>query len=61
MVYMHEQADGFPAIERVGIPCAHRTLLRDETVFEYIRKWLGIQEQSTTRVKTSKVVDVDLA
>ncbi|KAL7587647.1 hypothetical protein Lser_V15G35677 [Lactuca serriola] len=56
-------ADGFPAIERVGIPCAHRTLLRDETVFQYIRKWLGIEEQSTTRVKTSKVVDVivDLA
>ncbi|KAL7586321.1 hypothetical protein Lser_V15G35678 [Lactuca serriola] len=55
------RADGFPAIERVGIPGAHRALLRDETVFEYIRKWLGLEEQSSTRVKTSKVIDVGLA
>lgn len=58
-----QQADGFPAIERVGIPGAHRGLLRDETVFEYIRKWLGLQQQSNTtrvNVKTSKVVDVGL-
>ncbi|KAI3517859.1 hypothetical protein L1887_17080 [Cichorium endivia] len=54
-------ADGFPAIERVGIPGAHRALLRNENVFEYIRKWLGIQELSSKHVKTSKVVDVDLA
>ncbi|CAH1430085.1 unnamed protein product [Lactuca virosa] len=55
------RADGFPAIERVGIPGAHRALLRDETVFEYIRKWLGLEEQSSTRVRTSKVIDVGLA
>nr|GEW55162.1 phospholipase A(1) LCAT3-like [Tanacetum cinerariifolium] len=55
-------ADGFEAVERVGIPGAHRALLRDETVFEYIRKWLGIEELGRrSRVKTSKVVDVGLA
>ncbi|XP_076887841.1 phospholipase A(1) LCAT3-like [Bidens hawaiensis] len=48
-------ADEFEAIERVGIPGAHRALLRDELVFEYIRKWLGIQEPSMSCVKTSKV------
>ncbi|XP_024990820.1 phospholipase A(1) LCAT3 isoform X2 [Cynara cardunculus var. scolymus] len=52
-------ADGFAAIERAGIPGAHRALLRDETVFLYLRKWLGIEEQASTRVKTSKVVDGD--
>ncbi|GKB82291.1 phospholipase A(1) LCAT3-like protein [Tanacetum coccineum] len=37
-------------------------LLRDETVFDYIRKWLGIEELGRrSRVKTSKVVDVGLA
>lgn len=52
-------ADGFAAIERAGIPGAHRALLRDETVFLYLRKWLGIEEQvASTRVKTSKIVHV---
>lgn len=55
---IHVQADGFEAIERVGIPGAHRALLRDETVFEYIRKWLGIEEKNTSRLKTSKIVNV---
>ncbi|KAI7739629.1 hypothetical protein M8C21_000698 [Ambrosia artemisiifolia] len=54
-------ADGFEAIERAGIPGAHRALLRDELVFKYIRKWLGIQELSISRGKTSKIVDVDSA
>ncbi|MFS7962061.1 putative phospholipase A(1) [Helianthus anomalus] len=54
-------ADGFDAKERAGIPGAHRALLRDELVFEYIRKWLGIQEPSISRVKTSKIVDVGSA
>ncbi|XP_076912475.1 phospholipase A(1) LCAT3-like [Bidens hawaiensis] len=39
-------ADGFEAVERAGIPGAHRALLREELVFEYTRKWLGIQEPS---------------
>ncbi|XP_071685789.1 phospholipase A(1) LCAT3 [Rutidosis leptorrhynchoides] len=52
-------ADGFGATERVGIPGAHRALLRDETVFVYLRKWLGIEEPSSSHVKTSKVVDVN--
>ncbi|KAK1427280.1 hypothetical protein QVD17_15963 [Tagetes erecta] len=51
-------ADGFKAIERVGIPGAHRALLRDELVFKCIRRWLGIQEPSISRRKTSKIVSV---
>ncbi|KAJ9552813.1 hypothetical protein OSB04_016858 [Centaurea solstitialis] len=53
-------ADGFAAIERAGIPGAHRALLRDETVFLYLRKWLGIEEKASTRVKTSKIIHVIL-
>ncbi|KAI3712553.1 hypothetical protein L1987_71112 [Smallanthus sonchifolius] len=46
-------ADGFEAVERVGIPVFHREVLRDEIVFEHIRKWLGIQEQSRSQLTVS--------
>ncbi|WCJ38889.1 lecithin:cholesterol acyltransferase 3 [Euphorbia peplus] len=53
------KADGFEAVERVGIAGSHRGLLHDETVFSLIQKWLGIEQTQTKKHSktTSKVVD----
>ncbi|XP_042514498.1 phospholipase A(1) LCAT3 [Macadamia integrifolia] len=51
------QADSFAAVERVGIAADHRGLLRDKTVFQLIKKWLGVTEKSLNNAKTSRVMD----
>ncbi|MED6208346.1 Phospholipase A(1) lcat3 [Stylosanthes scabra] len=53
------KADGLEAIARVGVTAAHRELLRNERVFELIKKWLGVEPTGTKKYKTSKVADVD--
>ncbi|XP_021282452.1 phospholipase A(1) LCAT3 isoform X2 [Herrania umbratica] len=51
-------ADGFAAVERAGVAGSHRGLLRDETVFKLIKKWLGIEQKVTRKhLKTSKVAN----
>ncbi|XP_071920973.1 phospholipase A(1) LCAT3 isoform X3 [Coffea arabica] len=53
------KADNFEAVERVGVASSHRALLRDEKVFELVKKWLGVTEQVKSHPKkTSKVMDV---
>lgn len=52
------KGDWFSATERVGLSATHRGLLSDETVFQLIQQWLGIEpKKSSRRAKTSKVVD----
>ncbi|XP_052185966.1 phospholipase A(1) LCAT3-like [Diospyros lotus] len=53
------KADGFSATERVGVAASHRELLRNKTVFQLIKKWLGV-ELSTDQLKTAKVMDAIL-
>lgn len=55
------QADGFAAKERVGIEADHRGLLCDENVFELLKKWLGVKEESTRRRRLSKSKVTDFA
>ncbi|XP_052168598.1 phospholipase A(1) LCAT3 [Oryza glaberrima] len=54
-------ADGFAAKERVGIEADHRGLLCDENVFELLKKWLGVKEESTRRRRLSKSKVTDFA
>ncbi|KAJ8746828.1 hypothetical protein K2173_003834 [Erythroxylum novogranatense] len=54
------KADGFMATERVEINATHRELLRDNSVFELIKKWLEIDENRFKRWKTSRVADAVL-
>ncbi|GAB4835362.1 Phospholipase A(1) lcat3 [Ancistrocladus abbreviatus] len=51
------KADGFAAVERVGVPARHRELLRDKRVFQLIQKWLGVSSEVAKRSRTSKVMD----
>lgn len=52
------QADGFDAVERVGVAANHRALLRNEYVFELIQKWLGVSSPKHMKCsRTAKVVD----
>lgn len=51
------KADGFEAVARVGVRGSHRGLLRDKTVFELLKKWLGISQKSELPMATSKVMD----
>lgn len=51
------QADGFLAVERVAVEASHRGLLCDKTVFQYIQKWLGVEQRVSKHVKSSRVVD----
>ncbi|KAK6915776.1 Lecithin:cholesterol/phospholipid:diacylglycerol acyltransferase [Dillenia turbinata] len=52
------QADGFAATERRGVAASHRGLLRDETVFMLIQRWLGIDQKLGKQSKyTSRVMD----
>ncbi|KAJ0014608.1 hypothetical protein Pint_21185 [Pistacia integerrima] len=53
------KADGFGAVERVGIADTHRGLLRNETLFQLIKKWLGA-EQINKHSKTSRVADAPI-
>lgn len=52
------QADGFDAVERVGVSGSHRGLLRDKKVFHLIQNWLGVGDKVSNHKKTSKVMDV---
>ncbi|KAJ4721649.1 Lecithin:cholesterol acyltransferase family protein [Melia azedarach] len=52
------KADGFPAIERVGVAADHRGLLRDKTVFQYIKKWLGVEQNTSKHSKASRVTSI---
>ncbi|KAI3935359.1 hypothetical protein MKW98_027179 [Papaver atlanticum] len=52
------KGDWFSATERVGVRATHRGLLSDETVFQLIQQWLGVEpKKSSRRGKTPKVVD----
>ncbi|KAI3935360.1 hypothetical protein MKW98_027180 [Papaver atlanticum] len=52
------KGDWFSATERVGVSATHRGLLSNETVFQLIQQWLGIEPKKLSRhAKTSKVVD----
>ncbi|XP_050381340.1 phospholipase A(1) LCAT3 [Argentina anserina] len=51
------KADGFAAIERVAIAARHRELLCDKTVFQHIKKWLGVEQKVNIHSKTSRVSD----
>ncbi|CAO2837489.1 unnamed protein product [Amaranthus hypochondriacus] len=52
------RADGFDAVERVGVADNHRALLCNETVFELIQKWLNVKSLNHTKCsRTSKVTD----
>lgn len=52
-------ADGFEAVERVAMAAGHRQLLADNSVFQYIQKWLGIEQKtSINHSKTSRVADI---
>ncbi|XP_050207946.1 phospholipase A(1) LCAT3 [Mercurialis annua] len=51
------KADGFDAVDRVGIVASHRGLLRDKTVFSYIQKWLGIEQKQSKHSRTCRVMD----
>ncbi|WVZ05431.1 hypothetical protein V8G54_018777 [Vigna mungo] len=53
------KADGLKATERVGVGASHRGILRDETVFQHIQKWLGVEPLVSKQSKTSKVADAD--
>ncbi|XP_047331483.1 phospholipase A(1) LCAT3-like [Impatiens glandulifera] len=44
------KADGYAAVERVGIAATHRSLLCNKKVFQHIKRWLGIHHKKTSRV-----------
>lgn len=52
------QADNCEAVERVGVQAGHRGLLRDEKVFELIKKWLGVSDKKKVHSTTSRVMDL---
>ncbi|KAL5566688.1 hypothetical protein UlMin_029852 [Ulmus minor] len=51
------KADGFEAVERVGVAGTHRQLLHDTSVFELIQRWLGVDQKINKHGKTSRVAD----
>ncbi|KAL9297071.1 hypothetical protein ACSQ67_022967 [Phaseolus vulgaris] len=53
------KGDGLKATERVGVAASHRGILRDETVFQLIKKWLDVEPMVSKQSKTSKVADAD--
>ncbi|XP_047329058.1 phospholipase A(1) LCAT3-like [Impatiens glandulifera] len=55
------KADGFAAVERIGVSGTHRGLLSDKEVLGHIQRWLGISQKThkmSSSKKTNRVMDM---
>ncbi|XP_010912143.1 phospholipase A(1) LCAT3 isoform X1 [Elaeis guineensis] len=54
------KADGFAAVARVAVESTHRELLKDKRVFQLLKQWLGVNDNSQHSMSSSKVMDVSI-